>query len=248
MHSRPGSPSPGPAAQALDLRPGDRVAVIGSGGKTTLLRRLAREGQGGVLLTTTTKMAPPGSPEDPPYVPFRDFEGFARSWAALEKPRRALTGRYGEGERKMCGLLPEEIDALSTLPDLDLLGVEADGSRCLPAKTHDSYEPVLFSSCTVGVAVLGMQALGRRVREGEVHRPHLMRERFGLAEGHPLDLEDLERIALSYLEKLPGVRSVLVLSQAEAVGEEVLRELAGRLRRQVGRLVRQDRRSLEVLA
>lgn len=221
----------------LGLRSGDRVAVIGSGGKTTLLMRLARGGGGGVLLTTTTRMGPPGP--EPPFLP---LEGLAAAWEALPEPRRALTGRLVPG--KLLGLSPEEVDALD-LPGLDLVVVEADGSRGLPAKAHADYEPVLFSSCTVGVAVLGMRALGRPVAPGHVHRPELLRELVG--PGH-LGLDELERIAAAYLERLPEVRRLLVLSQVtpEVLGEA--RELARRLRARVDGVWSQGRDGLEVLA
>ena len=43
--------------EALDIRPGV-TAVIGSGGKTGLLRRLAQEAPGTVILCTTTHIRP----------------------------------------------------------------------------------------------------------------------------------------------------------------------------------------------
>lgn len=218
------------------LRSGDRVAVIGSGGKTTLLLRLARTWPGGVLLTTTTRMGPPG-----PEVPFLPFEDLARGWAALPEPRRALTGRAVPG--KLLGLTPAEVDALD-LPGMDLLAVEADGSRGLPAKAHASYEPVLFPTCTVGVAVLGMWALGRRVVEGEVHRPGLLGELVGPG---PLGIPELERIARAYLELLPPVRRLLVLSQTSAGVRAEVDELARRLRPTVHAVLTQGMEGLEVI-
>jgi probable selenium-dependent hydroxylase accessory protein YqeC len=237
-----------PPAVALGLQPGDRVAVLGSGGKTTLLRRLAREAAGDVILTTTTRMAPPGAPGDPRFVPFHGSEQFAAVWAGLAAPRRVLTGRFQPGEAKLAGLSPAEVEALAGLPGLDLLVVEADGSRGLPAKAHASHEPVLFPGCTLGVAVLGMRALGLPVGEGQVHRAHLMLERYGWSEGRCLDLGDLERLAASYLDLLPRGRRVLVLSQAEAVTRQSVLDLAGRLRNRADRVVAQTPDWLEVLA
>ena len=238
----------GTAPERLGLRPGDRVAILGSGGKTSLLRRLAQGGEWEVILTTTTRMGPPGHPEEPPFLPFPGLEEFAGLWARLPAPRRALTGRFHPGEQKLGGLTPEEVDGLAALPGLDLLAAEVDGSRTLPAKAHAPYEPVLFPSCTAGVAVLGMRALGRQVAEGQVHRPHLMAERYGWPLGHRLELEDLERLALSYLAFYPDLPTVLVLSQSEAVPAPTLRHLADRLRGRAGRILRQGLDGLEVLA
>jgi probable selenium-dependent hydroxylase accessory protein YqeC len=237
----------GLAWSALGLREGDRVAIMGSGGKTTLLRRLAQDARGDVILTTTTHMAPPGHPQDPPFVAFRSIEQFRLDWERLPAPRRILTGRFAEGDSKLRGLLPEEVDGLAEMPGLALLAVEVDGSRTLPAKAHASHEPVFFPRSTVGVSVLGMQALGRCVREGEVHRPALMIQRFGWRSGHRLVLEDLERIAGAYLALLPPGRRILVLSQARSVSEDLLRDLASRFRDRVDRVLGQSEDGLEVL-
>ena len=65
-------------AELLDIRPGV-TAVIGGGGKTTLLRTLGEElaGQHPVLLCTTTKI-----------LPFSDLP-CARTAAELDELRRA---------------------------------------------------------------------------------------------------------------------------------------------------------------
>ena len=65
-------------SQLLDIRPGV-TAVIGGGGKTTLLRTLGEElaGQHPVLLCTTTKI-----------LPFSDLP-CARTAAELDELRRA---------------------------------------------------------------------------------------------------------------------------------------------------------------
>jgi len=248
MRDTPGSGRRhGLAWSALGLREGDRVAIMGSGGKTTLLRRLARDTRGDVILTTTTHMAAPGHPQDPPFVPFHSLGQFRLHWGGRATPRCVLTGRFEEGDSKLGGLLPEEVDGLADLPGLALLAVEVDGSRTLPAKAHASHEPVFFSRSTVGVSVLGMQALGRRVLEGEVHRPALMIQRFGWSSGHRLDLEDLERIAGAYLALLPPGRRILVLSQARSVPQDLLRDLASRFRDRVDRVLSQAEGDLEVL-
>ncbi len=248
MWDTPGSRSRhGLAWSALGLQEGDRLSVMGSGGKTTLLRRLAQDTEGDVILTTTTHMAPPGHPQDPPFLAFQSLKRFRADWERLPVPRCLLTGRFQPGSAKLEGLLPDEVDGLADLPGLALLAVEVDGSRTLPAKAHASHEPVFFARSTVGVSVLGMQALGRRVLEGEVHRPTLMSQRFGWRSGHRLDLEDLERIAGAYLALLPPGRRILVLSQARSVPEDLLRDLASRFRDRVDRVLGQAEGELEVL-
>ena len=113
----------------LGLRPGV-TAVIGSGGKTSLLRRLAEELPGTVLLCTTTHIRP--------------FEEYPLLTAPTpEDIRKALTAH-----RVLCLGTPCEngkltapslsVETLATLSDYVL--VEADGSRQLPLKAHEAHE------------------------------------------------------------------------------------------------------------
>ena len=115
-------------SKLLGLRPGV-TAVIGSGGKTSLLRRLAEELPGTVLLCTTTHIRP--------------FEEYPLLTAPTpEDIRKALTTR-----RILCLGTPCEngkltapslsVETLATLSDYVL--VEADGSRQLPLKAHDAH-------------------------------------------------------------------------------------------------------------
>ena len=112
----------------LGLRPGV-TAVIGSGGKTSLLRRLAEELPGTVLLCTTTHIRP--------------FEEYPLLTAPTpEDIRKALTAH-----RVLCLGTPCEnskltapslsVETLATLADYVLL--EADGSRQLPLKAHEAH-------------------------------------------------------------------------------------------------------------
>ncbi|MCJ7654933.1 MAG: putative selenium-dependent hydroxylase accessory protein YqeC, partial [Dehalococcoidia bacterium] len=54
--------------EALDIRPGEVISLVGGGGKTTLMFALARElalGSGCVITTTTTKILEPSPSETP---------------------------------------------------------------------------------------------------------------------------------------------------------------------------------------
>jgi probable selenium-dependent hydroxylase accessory protein YqeC len=54
--------------EALDIRPGEVISLVGGGGKTTLMFALARElafGDGCVVTTTTTKILEPSPSETP---------------------------------------------------------------------------------------------------------------------------------------------------------------------------------------
>lgn len=229
----------------LTLHPRERIAIIGSGGKTTLMCNLARTCPGRAIMTTTTHLAPPANvsyPREPRctqssdgdpiapssqparfvepaptypgvFVPFTGIDALALHWR--QGAPRLLTARLSCTKPHLTGLTPAEVDELSAWPDLDRLIVEADGSKRLPIKAHKAGEPVLFSQCTLGIAVIGLRALHRCAIEGEVHRASLLRQLLECTEEHRLTPADLARAAQAYLDCLHTPRLALVLSQAE---------------------------------
>ena len=154
----------------LGLRPGI-TAVIGSGGKTSLLRRLAEELPGTVLLCTTTHIRP--------------FEEYPLLTAPTpEDIRKALTAH-----RVLCLGTPCEngkltapslsIETLATLADYVL--VEADGAKRLPLKAHAPHEPVIPPNARQTIYVVGADGFGRPIRQ-ICHRPERYAALCGAAE------------------------------------------------------------------
>lgn len=137
------------------------TAVIGSGGKSTLLQVLAGElrSRGTVLLCTTTRMYP------------------AESAVTLCAPaeaelREALTafgvvcaGTLAAGGK--LAALELSMEMLCKLADYVL--VEADGSKRLPLKAHAPHEPVVPEEAGQTICVVGLTGLGRPIREA-AHR------------------------------------------------------------------------------
>ena len=167
----------------LGLRPGV-TAVIGSGGKTSLLRRLAEELPGTVLLCTTTHIRP--------------FEEYPLLTAPTpEDIRKALTAH-----RVLCLGTPCEngkltapslsVETLATLADYVL--VEADGSAGKPFKGHEKYEPVLPPRRNTTVLVLGADGFGRPISVA-AHRPALYARLAGVPENRPVTPAIAARVA-----------------------------------------------------
>lgn len=149
------------------------VAVIGSGGKSTLLRTLAREaGERGarVVLATTTH--------------FLAFEGIALVTSGdMGDVVRALdeagTVCVGTPTGDALGRLGAPAFSMGKLARVaDLVVVEADGSKRLPLKAHAGHEPVVPAEAALTVAVMGANGFGGRVGN-VVHRAELLRERLG---------------------------------------------------------------------
>ena len=134
------------------------TAVMGSGGKTSLLYQLAEELRpcGTVLLATTTHiMRPPQYP----------FAGTAEELAAaLAAHGAACIGSYTPGGKLTAPAFAGWQQAA------DFVLVEVDGSKRLPAKAHETWEPVLPPERTRTVCVLGASAFGQPIRQA-AHRP-----------------------------------------------------------------------------
>lgn len=195
--------------EALGIRPGV-TSVIGSGGKSTLLARLAEElrAKGAtVALATTTHFMPF---EGVVTVTGRDVDEVRDALAAggvacvavpAEGPAGAA-GKLGPG-----ALAPAELARLA-----DYVLVEADGSKRLPLKAHAAWEPVVPEGSTQSVLVVGASGFGRPVREA-VHRP----ERFcELAGCSPEDEATAEAVAA--VIRAEGLASRVVVNQCEGEG------------------------------
>lgn len=138
------------------------TAVIGSGGKTTLLRTLSRELPGTVLLATTTHILPFEG------VPLVTDGGEAAVRRALAESRVVCVGTPAAEGKLTAPALPFSV--LTRLADYVL--VEADGSRRLPLKAHAPYEPVIPPEAKRVLCVVGARGFDRPIQEA-VHRPEV---------------------------------------------------------------------------
>ncbi len=129
------------------------LSVIGAGGKTTAIKRIAdyyRTRGKKVLVTTTTHMA----------VEEGRMESLEEIQRALDTEQVAFAGGIIEkGGREKLAPLPEEVLA-SAIAYADVTLIEADGSRRLPFKVPYPHEPVISSFTTHILLVAGMHAVG----------------------------------------------------------------------------------------
>jgi len=160
---------------ALGLRAREHVAIVGGGGKTALMLALANElTRRGcrVAATTTTRVRH----EEAGCFPAVTISEAGTDW--LWRAREAL-GEHGWvflGERilpsgKVEGISPAAVDKLFMDGAADYVIVEADGSAGRPVKAPAAHEPVVPESATLVVAVMGLEAVGRRFDSETVFRP-----------------------------------------------------------------------------
>jgi molybdenum cofactor cytidylyltransferase len=170
------------------------IALVGAGGKSSLLFRLGEELAAAgrpTLLTATTRLW--ASQVD--RAPFSLISA-SEPALALELPTSlrgygqvlALAGPAGE-PGKLAGLSPEAICRLAALDEVGAVVVEADGSRERPLKAPASHEPVVPACATHVVAVAGLAALGQPLDAAVVHRPEIAAALMGLRLGDTLTSE-----------------------------------------------------------
>lgn len=221
----------GNLASALKLESGI-TAIIGSGGKSTLLMALGLElmrAGGRVLLCTTTHMFPVAG------VP---WDGSSRRLdAAPWKPGashvpgctcEACTG-LARGSICQAGVLDPETGKLSAPAEplgelaqrFNYVLAEADGSKRLPLKAHAAWEPVIPSGTANIVWIVGASGLGNPINEA-VHRPELFCERCGC---EPTDIATPERVAQVLNAEMQALRLDavrVILNQVDALSDPTM--------------------------
>ena len=165
------------------------TALVGAGGKTTLMyalaRRMADAGRR-VVCTTTTKIFPP---EDG--LPVVLLEGAADPVAAVHDalsaaPCVVAAGRPLPDVRKLDGVSPRMLAVLSAALPEALFLVEADGAARKPLKAPAAHEPVLPEPLGCCVAVVGLDSVGQPLDDGHVHRSALVCAAAGQEPGSPV--------------------------------------------------------------
>lgn len=148
--------------EKLGLSLNDTVAIIGAGGKTTALWRLAEERRDSgapVLVTTSTHiLLPPADACDA-----FDSPDTPEALLAACAPGRTTCAGYPCGNGKCTGLSPA-LFAAALHTGLHPL-YEADGAGRLPAKLHREGEPVIHPGTGKVLLIAGLRALGHPVQD-----------------------------------------------------------------------------------
>lgn len=208
-----------PLAESLGLHTGIRMAAfVGAGGKTSSIFQLASElaarGQT-VLVTTTTRMFLPKQGQCDRLVLSPDP---AALLSASGLPRVTFYADH-EADGKAKGVSFQQLEAVASSGQFDVILVEADGSRRLPVKAPAAHEPAVPASADMVVGVIGLDCLFTPNTEGTVHRPALFAAVTGIPEGAVVTEAALVRLACAknglFRHTPPGALRVLLLNKAE---------------------------------
>ncbi len=191
------------------------TALIGGGGKTTLLYTLTEElrKKGSVILCTSTHIR---VPEQYPLV----TGGADALRAALAEHGAVCAGTGAENGKLTAPPLP--FAELAKCADYVL--VEADGAKSLPLKAHAPYEPVIPPNAQRVVLVVGAAGFGKPVRD-VCHRPERWAELAGVSTDDPATPEAEARVIAA-----EGFGDRVLVNQVESAdGYAAAEELAKRL-------------------
>lgn len=198
----------------LHIQPGI-TAIIGAGGKTTLLRALADElsPRARVIVATSTKMyVPDWCPVVLEGGEERDDEKrlLLRLEAALADASCVCIGAI----HKPTGKLQASHLEFSCLANMaDYVLVEADGAKMLPLKAHAEHEPVIPGDTQRVVCVVGADGLSAPVSQ-VCHRPHLFAQLAGISESDAVTPE-----AVAAVLNAESLHDVVLVNKVETAVE-----------------------------
>ena len=203
---------------------GHVIALVGAGGKTTLMYELARlfcDRGWRTAVTTTTRILPPA------HCPTcHTMEACRARW---DRGEYAVWARDLDGGK--LGALEAEDFALLR-KTADQLLVEADGARRMACKGPAAHEPVIPAGADTVIGVAGLDALGQSI-EAACFRPRETAALLGCDVDHILTAADLAAILTSEAGTRKGVGDrayYAVLNKCDdperrEQGEQVLRRL-----------------------
>jgi len=224
-------------SSALGLGAREHIAIVGGGGKSTLLFSLARQlcEQGHKVVTTTTTKVRLWEGNQAPetmYLPGGAWEDPLKE--AVEKHGHVFVSREALSSGKAAGIPKAAADAVFQASWLDYLLVEADGAAGRPVKVPGTHEPVIPDSTTMVIGVMGLDALGARTVEENVFRINEFRKMTGLKPGGEMTPEALVKVFTrpeGIFKGSPGkARRVVFLNKTDILED---REAAGRLARYI---------------
>ena len=208
--------------RAFEVVPGDVVAFIGAGGKTSLMVGLGYElAEAGwrVLATTTASLSQDQLSLFPCAMPCTaDPQWISR---ALNEHQFVLLHEEIQGGR-IYGPSLEWTEQLLDRVDSDIVLVEADDAAGLPFKAPRADEPQMPLETSVVVLVASLSALGVPLDGDHIYNPQAMIDRYGFLRNSPVKSPWLAQVLRDEELGLRGVppeaRVVIYLNQTPERG------------------------------
>ena len=209
-----------PLSTFLNIKPSQCVSVMGAGGKSTLMNRLADElivlGCT-VVLSSTTNYHRPKTLQSDQILLTREAPDWPEKLGALARRWNRLVVLHHElGEAMVKGI---DVAAVRTIhkhiPDAVVI-VKTDGARKRWFKAPNQSEPVVPPWSQVSITVVNGEILGQPLTDTLVHRPERVAELTGLNLGDPITPQAVGTVLThpdTYVPKIPaGARRAIYIS------------------------------------
>lgn len=206
------------------------IAIVGGGGKSTLMQQLCREfvaQESRVIVTSTTKFQVPSKlelvlqSETPDYV--SAVQHFLDKSSAV-----GLASEAYKDKNRLNGVSRQSVTEVRKFADVIL--VEADGSRQRPLKTHKEYEPPIPNESTHVIIICGAEVVGQALNDKTVHRAELFARKWDMRQGDTLTPEVVARELLSpysYFKNIPIHANITIFinkADKNPIGAKLLAE------------------------
>ncbi len=228
------------------------IALVGAGGKTSLMYALAHEilaQNETVISTTSAKIAPPTQNQSPRLLLLEDDPDLRELPEQLARFRHVTVGRaIVPPHGKVDGIPELTIDRCLDLADKVI--VEADGAAGRPIKAPEDWEPVIPIFANLVIPVVGLDCLGKPASEDWVFRIERFLGLTGLRRGEIIGPDSIAKLLSSDRGALKGIggdatvtpflNKLDLLVDSAAVGAIIrnVREQTGRIQRMVvGKLI-----------
>ncbi|MGH8072187.1 MAG: selenium cofactor biosynthesis protein YqeC [Candidatus Entotheonellia bacterium] len=204
----------------LNIKPSQCVSIMGAGGKSTLMNRLADElivlGCT-VVLSSTTNYHRPKTLQSDQILLTREVPDWPEKLGALARRWNRLVVLHHElGEAMVKGI---DVAAVRTIhehiPDAVVI-VKTDGARKRWFKAPNQSEPVVPPWSQVSITVVNGEILGQPLTDALVHRPERVAELTGLNLGDLITPQAVGTVLThpdTYAPKIPaGARRAIYIS------------------------------------
>lgn len=185
------------------LGTGEVVAIVGGGGKTTLMFRLAKEIVGAgtrVITTTTTRIFSAQTRLAPNHLALENPSKLPSELTTLLQthPHILITAQPQDESGKAPGIAPDLVKEMQeNVGDKELtIVVEADGSRMRSLKAPAAHEPVIPDCTTLVSPIVGADIFGERLTNEHVHRAQTVADLLGVRIGALITPDLVSRLLL----------------------------------------------------
>lgn len=153
--------------ELFNVRKGDVVSIVGSGGKTSLMFKLALELKKDyrVLVTTSTNIIKP-FPDEYNYL-YTNIDSYLNSIKSDKNGVTIISNGVNEKTNKLIGINDSDLNLLIRYFDIVIL--EADGSKGLPIKGWKSNEPPVLEKTNKTIGVLPADFINKKAEKDFIY-------------------------------------------------------------------------------